>query len=287
MLWHDDFFTTLDGKAKSFWAIGKFGRRPVVLHLYFHFGSLLSPYVWAERHRRRNNSEDRTPIYHQQFEFTTEPESFDFCGFLSKAEKNANLKPDEVLWWETGFWSITLKGISYMGMGLERLEAIVKEMKDGEFALCLSNNVSVILFDSNREERKIVLSVYASNDILPFVEVMEPLRNSIACFSNSRAIKSEMLWEEDIRRFWFAPKDIGIEPVAFIMDKHDPRYKRHPVIRNEFRKTKDPVIGKIEFITGTTSGGFIESDYDGSRRFQLYAEIWELEHASVIEFFFE
>jgi hypothetical protein len=287
MLWHDDFFTSLDGTIKPFWRIGKFNTSLIVQHLYFHFGSLLSPYVWAERRRQGNNSEDKTPIYLQQFEFFTEPSSFDLAGFVSMVEKSLHLKPGELLWYQTGFWSIKLKGLAYMGMGLDQLKTIVSETEDVEFALCLSNNTSIALFNSDRDKQRIVVSVYVSNDILPFVEVIEPFRNAAANFENVHVIRSEMLWEEDIRRFWFGNRTIELTPVAFIMDKKGSSYKRHPVIKNEFKRTKDPAIRKIEFITGTTSGGFIESDYYGGRRFLLYAEIWDLEYASVVEFQFE
>lgn len=283
MLWHDDFFTSLNGETKPYFKMGEFRERFIIQHPYFHFGSLLNPYVWADT----RGFGFETPIYFQQFEFTTDATPFDFRDFLVDVEKNSHLKPDEVLWHETGFWSIISEEICYMGMGLERLKKTLDRATRAKFALCLSNEVSVVLINSKKsEDKKVILSIYASNDILPFVEVVEPFRESTANYDGV-CLQNEMLLEEKIRRFWFAKRDINLNPIAFIMNKEDPSYKMLPVIKNEFRRTKDHVISKIQFLTGTTSGGFIESDYYSKRRFHLYAEIWELEYASIVDFRFE
>lgn len=286
MLWHDDFFTLPNGETKPYFKMGEFRKRFIIQHPYFHFGSFVSPYVWVNRNTR--DFEYETPIYFQQFEFTTDSTLFDFCGFLADVEKNCHLKPDEVLWFETGFWSILSEETCYMGMGLERLKKTMDQATSAEFALCLSNNVSIVLINSKmNEDKKIMLSIYASNDILPFAEVMEPFRTSIANYDNVCLLKSEMLLEEKIRRFWFAKRDISLDPVAFIMSKEDPSHKMLPVLKNEFRRTKDPIISRIQFLTGTTSGGFIESDYYSKKQFQLYAEIWELEYVAIVDFQFD
>lgn len=283
MLWHDDFFTLLDGKTKPYFKMGEFRERFIIQHPYFHFGSLFFPNAWTGRNARDSGYE--TPLYFQQFEFPSDVTPFDFHGFLADVEKNSYLKPDEVIWYETGFWSIISEETCYMGMGLESLKKTLDVLTRAKFALCLSNEDSIVLINSKlSKDKKVILSIYASNEMLPFVEVVEPFRESITNYGGV-CLKSEMLLEEKICRFWFVKRDIGLTPIAFIMDK--PSYKRLPVIKNEFRRTNDPVISKIQFLTGTTSGGFIESDYYSKRHFHLSAKIWELEYISIVDFRFE
>jgi len=286
MLWHDDFFTLVNGEKKPFFKIGDLSERFIIQHPYFHFGSVIFPFM--RELEGTKDYEDETPIYFQQFELTIDTTLFDFDDFLLDVEKNWYLKPDEVLWYETGFWSIISNAKCYMGMGLKRLRKTLNKGKNAEFALCLSNNVSILLINSKiNEEEKILLSIYASNDILPFVEVVEPFRQSIRNYDKISLLKSQILSEEKIRRFWFANRKINVNPVALIMDKRDPDYKRFPVIKNEFTRTRDPEISKIQFLIGTTGGGFIESDYYGEMQFLPYAEIWNLGAVSVVEFHFE
>lgn len=281
MLWHDDFFTLPNGQTKPFLKVGKFEGRFIIQHPFFHFGiSLLQ--------RDLIEDEDKPEVYFQQFEITTSGSPFDIDDFLFNVEKNYRLRSDEFLWYETGFWTIVLDSNSYMGVGLSKLKETLEKQKIAKFAVCLSNNLSITLIHSKiDEENKILVSVCASNDIIPFVEVAEPYRKAIRDYDNFKSVKSEILLERKLRRFWGANRRVNINPVAFVMDKEKNDYKRLPVIKNPFTKVKDPVISKIRFITGTTSGGFIESDYYGGRQFLPCADIWDLASASIVEFHFQ
>jgi hypothetical protein len=282
MLWHDDFFTQPSGQEKTFLKTGRFEGHFIVQHPYFHFGS--SPFQW----RAREKDEDEPKVFFQQFEIDTTENFFDIDDFLINVEKNYHLRPDEVLWYETGFWTIVLDSNSFMGMGLNRLKETLKGQESAKFAVCLSNDISVILMNSKMsEENKILVNVYASNDIIPFVEVVEPFRKAIRKYDSSKSLISEILPERKLLRFWSARRRIGIYPEAFVIDRKHDDYKRLPVIKNPFTNVRDPVISKIRYATGTTIGGFIESDYYGGRQFYTYADIWELASASIVEFHFE
>jgi len=284
MLMHDDFFTLPDGNTKPFFQMGNLSKRFIIQHPYFPFGSLTNPFL----HMNEEDFEDETPVYFQQFELSTDENSFDFNDFLLDIERNWHLRPDEALWYETGFWSIIYRAKCYMGMGVERLKETLNALENAKFALCLCNYESILLINSKMsEENKILLSIYASNDVLPFVEVVEPFRLAARNCKNVSSMKDRLLSEEKLRRFWFANRKININPIAFVMSKDDPRYKMLPVIGNEFTRTKDPEISKIQFLTGTTGGGFIESDYYGGRQFYPHAEVWNLGSISIVEFHFE
>ena len=286
MLWHDDFFTLLDGETKSFFRMGKHHEFLIIQHPYFWFGSLCNPYLW--KNKKLADSEYSTPVYLHQFEVASKTDVFDFHDFLFRIERNWHLKPDEGLWFETGFWSIIIEGICFMGMGLERLRETLIETPESKFALCLSNNDSIIVVRSGKSRnRTILLSIYASNENLPFAEVVDPFKKSVDAYSSATPLKNEVLREENLRRFWFAKRSIHLDPVAYIYDREHGDYKKLPILKNEFKRTRDPVIGKIQFLTGTTGGGFIESDYLCKRSCNLHAEIWELESLSIVEFHFE
>jgi hypothetical protein len=285
MLWHDDFFTLPNGETEPIFRIGKLNDL-VIQHPYFPFGSPYNPYLWKKE--KLANSEYSTPVYLLQFEVASETDVFDFHGLLSQIERNWHLKPDESLWFETGFWSIVIDGISFMGIGLQRLSETLTEVPGSKFALCLANNDSIIVVGSGKSRnRTVLLSIYASNENLPFAEVVEPFRKSIEGYSSKNLLKNEILREENLRRFWFAGRSIHLDPIAYIIDREHGDHKILPIIKNEFKRTKDSVIGKIENLIGTTHGGFIETDYTSKRLCTLHAEIWKLESLSLAEFSFE
>ncbi len=288
MLWHDDFFTNQKGETFPYWKIANVRDRFIIQHPYIQFGTYVFPWVWKEKKRRNLPAEEKTPVYFQKFELSKpEREVFNIPEFLVRVEKNAYLEPNETLWHETGYWSIILQDANYMGMGVDQLMKAANKSRDAKFAVCFSNGMSILLIKSEGLGQGVTVTVYSSNELIPFAEVVEPYRKTVAEYEGGHVVKSDMLWEEDLLRFWFASHELCINPIAYIMDKEDPKYKRHPVIRNEFTRTKDALISKIDFMTGTTSGGFIDSDYDAGHLFELHAEIWDLENVSVVEFIFD
>jgi hypothetical protein len=287
MLWHDNFFTDRKGQTRTCWKIANLDNGFIIQYPHIDFGSCTFPWVWLESNKKLK-PEEKTPVYFQEFELHNFDKIFDSAEFMSKVEKHAFLEPDETLWFETGFWSIVMNGSNYMGIGVEQLTSVLKEHEDAKFALCLSNRTSMLLIKSGDTPQKTNICVYCSNEILPFVEVVEPFRKAVAEYNDNRVLTSSMLWEENLLRFWFASHELYINPVAYIMGgREDPTYKQYPIIRNEFQKTRDNLIKKLDFITGTYNGGFIESDYDGGLLFDLCAEIWNLGNVTVIEFLFD
>ena len=280
MLWHDDLFTLPNGKKEKLLKAGRFVGKFIIQHPYFHF---YPPTLYEDE----ENKEDNVKIYLQQFEILTKNDLFSVTEFASMVEKNCHLENDYVFWYETGFWSIILNGDLYMGMGLLRLDEILSEEGHTKFALCLSNNTSITIINSKiDEEDKVILSVYASNELIPFAEVLEPFRKTVKKYDYVKVLKSEILPEKVLRRIWSANRLIDLNPIAFVMDKESQGYKRLPIIKNPFRKVKDPVVRSLYNITGITSGGFIESDYYGGRKFLPYAIIWDLTDVAVVEFHF-
>lgn len=284
MLWHDNFFTLPDGKTKTTLKLGEFGEKFIILHPHFHFGSLETPFLNEED---LNQDEESVKVYFQQFEVDLEQDDFEIDDFVSEVEKNYHPKEDESLYYETGFWSGTKGMDQYMGIGTEKLAEARQDNSISDFAICFSNNISVLVVSSKKESASIVLSLYASNDILPFIEVTEPFQKKINTYKSSHEVIRQILPEHGLRRYWRGDELISILPIAFLMDLRDKNYRRLPIIQNPFGETKDEVIKRIHNLTGVTRGGFIESDYGGQNRFSLRAEIWELSTAAVVEFIFD
>jgi len=186
MLWHDDFFTNRKGETYPYWKITNVRDRFIIQHPYIQFGFWTVPWTWKERKRKNTIAEEnKTPVYFQKFELPKHGEIFDIPEFMSKVKKNAHLKSDETLWYETGFWSIMLDGANCMGMGVEQLTKVVSENKDAKSALCFSNNLSLLILASEGVEQRVTVSVYCSNELIPFVEVIEPYRKAVAEYEGS------------------------------------------------------------------------------------------------------
>lgn len=283
MLWHDDLFTLPNGRKKKILKAGKFTGKFVIQHPYLHFLPHFYPLVYKEA-----EDEEDAKIYFQQFEISMENDFFSVAEFASEIERSCHLKSGRVYWYETGFWSIILNGTLYMGMGLKRLDEILSEKQHTKFALCLSNNISIALINSKIYKKdKLILSIYASNDLISFAEVLEPFRKTIEKYNHVKVLKSVILPEKVLGRLWSANRAIALNPIAFVMDKRFTDYKRLPIIKNPFRKAKDPIVRSLYNITGVTSGGFIESDYYGGRKFLPYAVVWDLADVAVVEFHFQ
>jgi hypothetical protein len=281
MFWHDNFFTLPNGKRKPFLRLGKFKEQFIILHPYFHFGSNLPSF------RTREEAND-TQVYLQQFEVSIKDRPFDLTEFVFDVERNCHLEPDYVFWYETGFWTIAFDKNSYMGMGLSRLKKKLERANGAEFAICLSNNISVTTI-SHRigENNKIFLNICASNDLIPFVEVMEPFRKTIGTYDCVKCLRNEIVLERCLRRVWTSNRRIEVNPIAFVMSREQPDYRMLPIIKNPFRKVKDAAICNLLHVMGTTTGGFIDSDYYGGMQFLPYAIIWDFGEVAILDFRFE
>lgn len=286
MLWHNDFFTLPNGEIKYFYKIANSQNPLFIQHPHFRFG-----YPWNPHLPKDDIDEEYESfklIYSEKFEIPNRDKIFDFANFQALIKKNCNLKPEELLWYETEFWSILIGETTYMGMGSDNLSDVLFSFPESNFALCISTSDSVILLNSgNAKNKSILVSVYALNEVLPFAEIVHPIKKSIETYDSVDFIGSKMLLERDLRRYWSAKRPVNLDPIAYVLESSDSDYKMLPVVKNEHKRSRDPIVGKTINLMGTTRGGFIESDYATKCKYLLNAEIWNFDFASIVEYNFE
>jgi hypothetical protein len=103
--------------------------------------------------------------------------------FMKGCERNSNLERDQVLWASTGYWSIKSGDDLRIGLGVEALDLTVPHVCAGRLVFCLDNNDFCLFIKRNVEDgipTSIEIDIYASTLYRPWVEILQPLRETIS-----------------------------------------------------------------------------------------------------------
>lgn len=273
MKWHDDQFTSIDGRRTPYFFIGYFEDKYIIQHPYMNFGSLF--YCPDSDHL----------IYHNKYCYSIKNDFINIINKIIKClAKYYSYSIDKIWFGDTGYWNILNNKKSFFGYRIKSLKLSSKIIKSNNIAISFIGSDFILnIYKSIEKESDNIIDVYVSNEYNPFIEVIESFQK---CCSDVGAIldKDEIIKELDIRKFWKSEKGINIKPVTYIMDKE---YKMLPIIRNPFKRTSYKEINKLEYICGTTRGGFIDSEYDNDEVFfRLDTNLWRLESVSLLEFLF-
>lgn len=274
---YDDFFTLIDGTRLDNLCISKYDRKYYILHPWFYFGTYC-------RHIEDYPYED-TYIYHKRFTFDiNNDESKIIKKIVDLSIKYCYLENIGNLFYDTGYWCIEQGNYLKIGIGYDRFQNTIINHDIKYFTISITDPYFVFNISKNIEvNSQILVDIYAYNEILPFIEIVEPFQR--ACLEADGILnKEELILEHKIRNVWSSSTPIAINPVGFIMDKE---YKMIPIINNLFKNTKYKDINKLRYLYGTRRGGFIDSEYNSDLTFLALIDIWEFQSIKLFNIIFE
>jgi hypothetical protein len=293
---HDDFFTLPNNRRRNYLKMGRCGKENVIQHPNFPFdptpGGGYARYIelemqYEEPKYSKQVELNRNEIYHQRFQVER---VVDYC-FLQDFMQGcldyfASFSlPDEILWFETGYWSVKDCKSQFAGMSIDALREIGEIVSRGALAYCLANRDSIIIvrgpFGAHPKPIVSNIDIYVTNAFLPFAEVADIYRNGIKKLGQARCLKEELIDETIIHSRYSSEHLLSLKPRAFVMMYV--RREAYPVltiVQNPL-KAKQP-LASLDLLMGLSGYGFDEDE----RKFELRVDHWRLEETSVFEFFF-
>jgi len=273
----DDFYISFEGTRLPYLQIAKFKRNYNIIHPWMDFGTI----SW----RPENYPYEDTLIYHNRFFISINKDELSIINkILALSEKYYYLQKDETLYYDTGYWNIKHNGHSYIGIGYNRFQNIIKQLNTKHYAICFTDPYFILNISKNIEiNSQILVDIYAYNEVYPFIEIIEPFQK--ACLDLDGILdKEELLLEHHIRNIWSSSKPIAMNPVGFIMENN---FRMLPIIKNYFKNTKYKEINKLLYLCGTRRGGFIDEEFSNKFSFFILIDIWDLEFIKLFDIKFE
>lgn len=190
--------------------------------------------------------------------------------------------PDEILWHDTGYWSIRKGENQFMGMGLNSLDKAIEETKSDEILFCLSNRDSIIILHGTLKGKSsssvTYIDAYSTNAFLPFAEVADIYRNGLKSIGNVENVKAEFILESALHSR-FSQNRVFVPHVEALVMMND-----IPVlatIRNPMRM-KACSITALDYILVATGGTDLKSR---PTDFRLIVDQWTFENGMVFQFY--
>jgi len=219
-------------------------------------------------------------LYHQKFQFISDNRLSLLRKFIEKATHHAKLRENEVMWHDTGFWTIKKAKKAFMGIGLNSLENATRELKNGELYFCLANRDSIVsissTFESGAVLRRTRIHMLVTNASLPFVTTIQPYRNAISdigknvILTEGHILESAILWK-------FYGSELVLNPVASIEVPSGPIFV---VVKNHLDQERKRKFCPLEHLVIFTPGGFLRHDF--GKKFYSYFENWILDNNLII-----
>ena len=301
---HDSFFTLANKETQDYIEIGSCTESNVILHPNFSFDptpgggyarNIEMEIIYEEPTKREHPKLDNNiqimpnELYHQKFRTRQAIDPAFLRDFIEGCKDffALNAFPDEILWYETGYWSIKDCRKQFMGIGVNALEQCHQTISADMVMFCLANRDSIVILhgslNKNSKTPATDIDIYTTNAFLPFTEVADLYRSSIRKLRKVENLTTEFILESTIHSQYSPRCLFPLHPKAFVMMES---YPVLAVIENPTRKSTQP-LASLERIIGPVIGGFMEGGSANSkRRFWLRINQWKLDDITLFEFFF-
>jgi len=297
---HDDFFTLKNRKKKNYLKTGICTKDNIIQHPNFPFDAMpgggyarsIQMEIEYEEPMNRRNVEWASNVhimpnelYHQKFRLKQVMDVSLLQDFMDECLNffTLNAFPDEILWYETGYWSIKDCRNQFMGMGLNTLEHAIQNMNTSVITFCLANRDSVIIIHSNLKNGKSPVTdidIYITNAFLPFTEVADIYRNGIKRLHKAINLKTEFILESALHFQYSLRCSFQLNVKAFVMMES---YPVLIVIKNPVRNRRR--LASLNFIIVPNMGGYSKNSTNPKRKFWLRVDQWRFEDTDIFEFF--
>lgn len=205
--------------------------------------------------------------------------------FLHDVNQFSRLDKDEILWFDTGFWTIVCdREPDLFGLDLDSLNRTLQLVPNGQLALCLANRDTTIIFRTKFLKNRFTygrLQIYVTNSYLPFVEVIQPFRDALGSELLSNNSTKERFFDIDnIKRIHRNPHSLFFKPNAIVRSfKH-----QTPMIaisKNPFINHKAVETHSLPYFFGQMCGGFREEELKNKTYVSSTLRIWNFQNTLV------
>jgi len=205
-------------------------------------------------------------------EYTIEYPNDDLVtNFIKSAEDNSNIREDEILWRNTGYWSILDTDYQYIGCGESASLDTMKNIQRGKLVFCLCSRDFIIFIKSTiiggQINDKSTIDIFCANLYLPFVEILDPFRKMLEMMGEVHLNKEENVSSSSIKTdpiILVNKKNIMV-PYAVVpvrkRSAHEEKAIGLVVIPNNFGTFPIDSVNSLEYILTSGMGGSLKSDF--------------------------
>jgi hypothetical protein len=300
---HDDFFTLPDKMKQECIRVSKQIESIIIQHPYFPFDPTPSggyarsveleiEYEEPAKHEFHGfDSNVRimpNEVYHQRFRKDGILDYAFVEDLVENCRDSFSLTAisDDILWHETGYWSILYADGQYAGIGLNALKSAFETTKGGKIAWCAANRDSIVTIQGDCIKNSIIdVDMYTTNAFLPFTEIADVFRSGLSRIGCCNCVREDLILESAMHSKYSFGRQFSLQPRAFVM------MESYPVlvcINNPAKQTPrvPQVLSKLDLLIGATMGGFVENNCSSNRRFSLRVENWILGDINLYQFYF-
>ena len=294
---HDDFFTLSNKKRQNYMKVGICGKDNIIQHPNLPFdptpGGGYARNIELEmlyEDPQRSNPIEIIPneMYHQKFRVKHALNPFFLLDFMQGCLEQFDTIAfhDEILWFDTGYWSIKDCKNQFMGMDINALKEAIEAVVSGTISYCLANRDSIVIihgpFGENSKSAMTNIDIFATNAFLPFTEVADIYRSGVKKLVRAKSLKEELIAETALHFRYSFGYLFSLYPKAFVMMDS---YPVLTIIKNPVKKKCARTLMSLDLIIGSIRGGFRESDIANSRsKFWLGVDQWKLTDISIFDF---
>ena len=236
-----------------------------------------------------------TPIVHEKIKANFN--FFDNLELLLKTiEKNFKVPEDEMLWYDTGYW--TGRNAKYTYMGLSEESAFDIWTKSSDLSLCYvaSNSSTLLEFKlDKREENIFYLNIYYTNRFVVFPDLIDAVHKSLDFAGNWELLNSEKgnhdtIFESLYKRrgqiFDMPDTTFSIIPAMVIPFSEPPipgtDFLFAVALENNFYKIETTMNEPEGFAIVDKPGGWMRDDFQSEKRYHLiFSKYRKLENCYV------
>ncbi len=257
---HHHYFEYPDGKTSpSFVMKTSDYPKPIVMHPYFHFDFE----KWA--------------TYQEKYKIIEPVDEF-IAEFITLSETNSGLREEEILWYDTEYWTIKCNALTYIGSGIRSFDETRSTVPDGMVAFLLDSHDFVVLITSRISKGVLrgpmFADIYCSNVARPFVEILDPFRKAIRQASSSYSVEIERQCSIEMLLDNKTAENMVLVPHAITPMKN--LWIGPVVISNNFSN-------QIEYLYAHAHGGWLKNDFLTPVDCYLVTHTYKFDEAEVIE----
>jgi hypothetical protein len=255
---YENYFYYPDGSTKSYFRMKTLCTEEIVIQHPLPTFDPLSDQIYREEYILKYPNNSLVP------------------DFIRLTEDNSNIGEDEILWYNTGYWSILDVDYQYIGCGESALLDTMENIQRGKLVFCLCSRDFIMFIKSviteGQTSGKSSIDIFCANSWLPFVEVIDPFRKVLRIMGEAHLSGTEKMSYSSIRtRISLRNnKNIMIPCAIMPVGERIAREKKAiglAVIPNDFGSFEMDSVNSLEYILTSARGGSLKTDFFRSGTF--------------------
>jgi hypothetical protein len=292
--------TRVDGTITNYFFMPRpKSRRIIIQHPHFFFDDgrydVLPPLHKSDEDIfAYKDANDTGRIYEPRFRFEEYTmKHFDkgtLAEFISLSETNWKFGPNDILWFDTCYWSVDDQSNYYFGKGEFTLFDTIRKVSAASFALSIVSHPFIVIFggeiQKGRVETNSTITIVACNSLLPFADIFEPFRKSLKLMGNTEVRESAFLNDYDERVWNFDLKSASGSLIPEAVMRGQGLLMGQvvlEVVQNDFAPFPISEVNDLRYILASIRGRYEEGDFRKHSNLYLRGDVRDFDKVLIMD----